>query len=202
MVNKGSPQSLSGIEKASILMMSLEEEVASKIFALMSEEEIKQISKTMSGLGKVDPTNVDELIGEFSEELGSGKSIVGDLSNAKKILTKALGADKVDDILGDMEGPMGKDTWDKLNNVSEELLASFLKNEHPQTVALILSRVRSSQAAKVLSVLGDDFSTEVIKRIISMEPVKREVVSEVEKVLQSEFMSTISSVKKVDSYKT
>ena len=200
MVNKGSPQSLSGIEKASILMMSLEEEVASKIFALMSEEEIKQISKTMSGLGKVDPTNVDELIGEFSEELGSGKSIVGDLSNAKKILTKALGADKVDDILGDMEGPMGKDTWDKLNNVSEELLASFLKNEHPQTVALILSRVRSSQAAKVLSVLGDDFSTEVIKRIISMEPVKREVVSEVEKVLQSEFMSTISSVKKVDSY--
>lgn len=199
MVKKQNNSSFSGVEKASVLMMSLEEDVASKIFALMTEEEIKQISQTMSNLGKIDNGHVDELINEFSDEIGVGKSLIGDVSSAKKLLTKALGADKVDSIMGDLEGPMGKDTWDKLNHVGEDLLAAFLKNEHPQTVALILSKIRPGQSAKVLSILGDDFAIDVVKRIIALEPVKREVLTDIEKVLQTEFMATLGAAQADDT---
>jgi len=190
---------LNGIEKASILIMSLDDEVASKIFGLMTEEEIRKVSQCMSSLGKVDTQQVDSLINEFSDEITSGKSIIGDMTNAKKLLTKALGADKVDAIMGEMGGPMGKDTWDRLNNVDEELLAAYLKNEYPQTVALILSRMKTSHAAKVLSILPDDYSIEVVRRMINMEPVKREVVTDIEKILQAEFMSNLAQGKKSDS---
>ncbi len=186
---------ISGIEKASILMMSLNEDIAAKIFALMTEDEIKMISQSMSGLGRIEQNNVTDLIAEFSEEISSGGSMIGDIASAKKLLTKALGADKVDNILGEFEGPMGKDTWDKLNNINEDLLAAFLKNEHPQTVALILSKVKPAQAAKVLTILNDDFSIDIVKRIISLEPVKREVLGDIEKVLQSEFMSSLAASK-------
>jgi flagellar motor switch protein FliG len=193
---------INGVEKASILMMSLDEEVATKIFALMTEDEIRRISHCMSSLGKVDTNVVEGLVTEFSEEISSGKSVIGDITNAKKLLTKALGADKVDSIMGDVAGPMGKDTWDRLNNVEADLLAAFLKNEYPQTVALILSKIKTAHSAKVLSILPDDFSMEVIRRMIKLEPVKREVLSDIEKILQTEFMSSLSQAKKVDTMET
>ncbi len=201
MANKQPVENLNiGIEKASILMMSLDEEVATKIFSMMTEDEIRQISQTMSSLGKVDPNKVESLLSEFNDELSSGKTIVGDINSAKKLLSKALGADKVESILGDIAGPMGRDTWDRLNNVDEELLAAFLKNEHPQTVSFILTKLKSSMAAKVLSLFTEDFALETIRRMIEMEPVKREVVSDIEKILQSEFMSSLSTGKKSDTY--
>ena len=100
----------------------------------------------------------------------------------------------------DISGPVGRTTWDKLNNVSEETLATYLKNEHPQTVALVLSKVKTVQAAKVLGVLPDELALEVIMRMIAMEPVKREVLIGIEKTLQSEFMSNLAATKKLDSY--
>jgi flagellar motor switch protein FliG len=193
---------INGVEKASILMMSLDEEVATKIFALMTEDEIRRISHCMSSLGKIDTNTVEGLVNEFSEEISSGKSVIGDIANAKKLLTKALGADKVDSIMGDVSGPMGKDTWDRLNNVEAELLAAYLKNEYPQTVALILSKIKTAHSAKILSILPDDFSMEVIRRMIKLEPVKREVLGDIEKILQTEFMSSLSQAKKVDTMET
>ncbi len=193
-------QGYNGIEKASILMMSLEEEIASKVFSMMTEDEIRLISQSMSSLGKVETGEVETLLSEFSDEIGAGKTIVGDISSAKKLLSKALGADKVESILGDIAGPMGRDTWDRLNNVDEELLAAFLKNEHPQTVSLVLSKVRSAHASKVLSILPEEMAFEVVKRMIFIEPVKREVLGDLEKILQNEFMANLSTGKKADTY--
>ncbi len=193
---------VTGIEKASILMMSLSEEVASKIFSMMTEDEIRRISQSMSNLGKIDTQQVESLVSEFSDEITSGRSIIGDASSAKKLLSKALGADKVDSIMGDIGGPMGKDTWDRLNNVDGDLLAAFLKNEYPQTVALILSKIKTSNAAKILSILPEDFSIEVVRRMINLEPVKREILGDLEKILQNEFMTSLSQAKKIDTMET
>lgn len=200
--NKSGKGGYSGLDKASILLMSLDEEVASKIFSMMTEDEIRQISQAMSSVGKVEPNTLDNLMTEFTDEISSGKTIVGDINNAKKLLSKALGADKVESILGDIAGPTGKDTWDRLNNVNEELLAAFLKNEHPQTVALVLSKMRAARSAAVLMLLPEDFAINVIYRLINIEPVKREIIGEVEKVLQAEFMSSLSQGKTTDSYET
>lgn len=192
-----------GVEKASILMMSLNEDVATKIFAMMTEDEIKQISQCMSGLGKVDTQQVENLVSEFSDEISAGKSLVGDANSAKKLLTKALGAEKVDSIMGDMSGGGGgKDTWEKMNNVEDEVLATFLKNEYPQTAAVILSKLRTAKAAKLLSILPDEIATEVMRRMITLEPVKREILADLEKTLQAEFMSSAPKAKKVDSFES
>ncbi len=190
----------SGVERASILMMSLEDEIAAKLFAMMTEDEIRMISQSMSSLGKVQPGQVENLLNEFTEEVSAGKTIIGDLSNAKKLLSKALGADKVEAIMGDIAGPMGKDTWERLNNVDEELLASFLKSEHPQTIAFVLSRMKSGHAAKVLAQIPDELTLEIIRRMINIESVKREVVNDIEKILQTEFMASLSTGKKSDTY--
>lgn len=197
---KNNKTDLQGVEKASVLLMSLDEEVTAKVFTLMTEDEIRQISQTMSRLGKIEKTTIDNLLDEFSDEAINNSSVIGDVSSAKKLLTKALGADKVENILGDIAGPTGKDTWDRLNNVNEELLASFLKHEHPQTVALILSKITSAQTAKVLSILPEELALNVIRRMLSLEPVKREVINDVEKILQSEFMSTVANAKKTDTF--
>ncbi len=191
---------LTGVQKASIILMSIDEEVSSKVFSMMSEEEIKEISSTMSALGSVNTEMVDGLMMEFTEEISSGGGVVGDIATTRKLLSKVLGEEKVASIMEDIGGPAGRNTWDKLNNVNEEMLASFLKNEYPQTAALILSKVRTSQAARVLSVLPDDFAMEVMQRMISMEPVKREVLGDIEGVLQAEFMSNLAATKQTDSY--
>ncbi len=197
---KDTDTKFNGTQKASIIMMSIDEDVATKVFSLMNEDEIKEISQTMSSLGTVDQSDVDDLMDEFSEQIGHGGSIIGDLDSTQKLLTKVLGAEKVATIMEDIAGPAGRNTWDKLNNVNEELLASFLKNEYPQTAALVLTKIRTSQAAKVLGVLPDSFSMEVIQRMLTIEPVKREVLADIEKTLQTEFMTNLASTKQFDSF--
>ena len=189
-----------GREKAAIIMMSLEEDVAAEIFALMTEEEIKEISQTMATLGAVEPKTVENLASEFADEMSHGGSFIGDLESTKKLLARALGDDKVESLMENIGGPIGRDTWDKLNNVNEEMLASYLKNEYPQTASLVLTKIRTSQAAKVLSVLPDDFAMDVIQRMITIEPVKKEVLLDIEKTLQAEFMTNLASTKQYDSY--
>ncbi len=191
---------LSGAQRASVIMMSIDEEVAGKIFAMMTEDEIKEISQTMSALGTVNPDMVESLMNEFSEEMGHGSNLIGDLSTTQKILRKALTAEQVDQIMEDITGPAGSNTWEKLNHVGEEILAAYIKNEYPQTAALILSRVRSSQAARVLSILPEEFALEILQRMISMEPVKQEVLVDVEQTLMSEFMTTLGAKKEENTY--
>lgn len=197
---KSADGKFNGVQKAAIVMMSLEESIASKVFSMMDEEEIKEISHVMSSLGTVPAETVDNLMVEFSEQMSTGGNVVGDLEHTKKLLSKILGPERVETLLDDLGGPIGRNTWDKLNNVNEEVLASFLKNEYPQTAALVLTKIRTSQAARVLSVLPDDFAMDVIQRMITIEPVKKEVLNDIEKTLQAEFMSNLASTKQFDSY--
>ncbi|MCB2082194.1 MAG: hypothetical protein KDD76_06110, partial [Rickettsiales bacterium] len=191
-----------GLEKAAVVMMSLDVDIAAKIFGMMNEQEIKEISQTMTSLGSIKPEMVDGLLKEFVNELSQGQGIVGSLESTEKLLSQVLGKEKVATIMEDISGPAGRNTWDKLNNVSEEVLAAFLKNEYPQTVALVLSKIRTSQAARVLSILPEEFALEILQRMITLEPVKREVLSGIEKTLQSEFMSSLATTKKFNSFES
>lgn len=190
----------SGIQKASVVMMSLEEDVAAKVFSLMTEDEIRNISRAMSSLGSIDSSTTNQLISEFSSKLSSGRDIIGNSENTQKILARALGEENASAVMGNLNGPQGVDTWDKLNSLNEEILASFLRNEYPQTAALVLSKIRSSQAARVLSIMPDDLSMDIIQRMLTIEPVKDEILQEIERTLQQEFMSNLSSGEEVDSF--
>ncbi len=191
---------LTGAQKAAILMMAMEEENATKIFNMMSDEEIKEISSTMASLGTVSSDTVERLFLDFVENMSSSGVVVGTFDSTERLLMKALGKDRVDGIMEDIRGPAGRTTWDKLGNVNEEILAAFLKNEYPQTIALVLSKIKADHAARVLSVLPEDISTEVILRMLGMESVKKEVLDGVEKTLRLEFMSNLAKTQRRDTH--
>ncbi len=191
---------LSGAQKSAILMMAMEEENATKIFNMMSDEEIKEISSTMASLGTVSSETVERLFLDFVENMSSSGVVVGTFDSTERLLMKALGKDRVDGIMEDIRGPAGRTTWDKLGNVNEEILAAFLKNEYPQTIALVLSKIKADHAARVLSVLPEDISTEVILRMLGMEAVKKEVLDGVEKTLRVEFMSNLAKTQRRDTH--
>jgi flagellar motor switch protein FliG len=193
---------LSGAHKSAVVLMSIDEESASKIFAMMAEDEIREISHAMSSLGSLKSETVDNLLREFINQISEGGDFVGGLDAAEKLLKKALGKERVESLMEEIAGPAGRTTWDKLNNVGEDILAAYLKNEYPQTAALILSKVSTAQAARVLSVLPDDFALEAIQRMMTMEPVKKEVLAGIEKALQAEFVSNLAVTKKADSFET
>jgi flagellar motor switch protein FliG len=191
---------LTGIEKSAILLMSIDEENASRIFNMMDEEEIKEVSNVMSSLGTVSAETVERLFVEFVEQMSAAGVLVGSYDTTERLLTKALGKDKVDSIMEDIRGPAGRTTWDKLGNVSEEILATYLKNEYPQTIALVLSKVRPEHAARVICEFPDDLAMEVMMRMLAMDPVKKEVLDGIEKTLRVEFMSNLARTQRRDSH--
>lgn len=191
---------LTGPQKAAIIMMSIDEENATKILSSMDDEEIKELSNTMASLGTVNAEMVERLFLDFVESMSSSGVVVGTFDSTEKLLLKALGKDRVDSIMEDIRGPAGRTTWDKLGNVSEEVLAAFLKNEYPQTIALVLSKIRPDHAAKVLAVFSEELSMEVIMRMLSMEAVKKEVLDGVEKTLRVEFMSNLAKAQRRDTH--
>ena len=191
---------LSGIQKSAILMMAIDEENATKMFNMMDNEEIKEISTTMASLGTVSSETVERLFVEFVESMSSTGVVVGTFDSTERLLMKALGKERVDGIMEDIRGPAGRTTWDKLGNVNEEILAAFLKNEYPQTIALVLSKVRADHTAKVLACFPDELAMEVIARMLDMEAVRKEVMDGVEKTLRVEFMNNLAKTQRRDTH--
>ncbi len=193
-------RSITGREKAAIFLMSLSQEHAAKIFAALDDEEIKEISQSMSSLGAVSSEIIDRLFVEFTEQVSTTGSVVGSAESAQRLLSKILGDDKVGAIMEEIRGPAGRTMWDKLANVNEQVLANFLKNEYPQTVAVILAKIGQGHAAKVLATLPENFSLEVVMRMLRMEPVDKEIEKDVERILRTEFMSNLARTNRRDSH--
>ncbi len=193
-------RTLSGPQKAAILLMTIGEDHASKVLSMLDDEEIKEISSNMSSIGQVASETVERLCVEFAEAMAGTSGVAGGFDSTERLLTRALGKGKVDSIMEEIRGPAGRTTWDKLGNVSEDILAAFLKNEYPQTIALVLSKIKSDHAARVLMTLPEDVSIEVIQRMLSMEAVKKEVLENIEKTLRTEFMTNLAKTQRRDSH--
>ncbi len=191
---------ISGQQKAAILMMSLEEDKAASIFSLMDDEEIKELSVIMASLGKVNSNVVEQLFAEFNEKLSSASSLVGTYESTERLLSKTLDKDRVANIMEEIRGPAGRTMWDKLGNVNEHVLANYLKNEYPQTIAVILSKIRPEHAAKVIALLPENFAMEIVMRMLRMDSVQKEVLDGLEKTLRKEFMSNLSKSTRRDSH--
>src|ERR1700674_317378 len=147
-------RALTGPEKAAILMLALGDEHTAKLFSLMDDEEIKEISQTMANLGTVSSNIVERLFVEFAEHISATGSLVGTYESTERLLVKVLGSERVNQIMEEIRGPAGRTMWDKLGNVNEVVLANYLKNEYPQTVAVVLSKIKSEHAARVLHQSG------------------------------------------------
>jgi len=193
-------RSLSGPEKAAMLMMAVGEENAAKMFALMDDEEIKEVSQTMANLGSVNSNMIERLFAEFAENISSTGSLVGNYDSTERLLLKVMNKERVDSIMEEIRGPAGRTMWDKLGNVNEQVLANYLKNEYPQTVAVVLSKIKSEHAAAVLNLLPEGFAMEVVMRMLRMEAVQKEVLDDVERTLRNEFMSNLARTSRRDAH--
>ena len=192
--------SITGEQKAAILMLALGEASRSKLFTLLQESEIRSLSSAMMQLGTVRASVVDQVCAEFRDSLGGPGTLVGSFETTERMLRASLPADRAMQALDELRGPAGDTMWEKLGHVSEIVLANYLKNEYPQTVAVVLSRLKPDHAGRVLPLLPDSFAVEVIMRMLRMENVQGDVLNGVEETLRSEFMTNLSSTQRRDSH--
>jgi flagellar motor switch protein FliG len=200
MARGGDMRSLTGAQKAAVIMLALGEEQCSRLFSMMHEEEIRELSSAMAQLGAVRSDIVERLCLEFAESLGKAGNLVGSYENTERLLLKTMPRERVATIMEEIRGPAGRTMWDKLGNVHEAVLANYLKNEYPQTVAVVLSKVRADHAARVLAILPESFAMEVVMRMLRMESVQKDVLDGVERTLRAEFMSNLARSTRRDAH--
>ena len=191
---------LTGPEKAAVLMLALGEQHGAKIWNLLDDDDLRQLSIVMSTLGNVDSQMVEALLLEFVGRLSASGAILGNYDATERLLQQYLPTERVTGIMDEIRGPAGRNMWEKLANVQEEVLANYLKNEYPQTVAVVLSKLRPEHSARVLAILPEDFSLDVVNRMLKMEAVQKEVLERVEQTLRTEFMSSLSQTRRRDAH--
>jgi flagellar motor switch protein FliG len=190
---------LTGPEKAAVILLSLGEE-HTQLWKNLDDDEVKEISQAMAGLGTVSAQVVEELLLEFVSGMSGSGAVLGSFDQTQRLLASFLPADRVEGLMEEIRGPAGRTMWDKLGNVNEAVLANYLKNEYPQTVAVVLSKVKPDHAARVLTSLPEDFALECVQRMLRMEPVQREILDKIEQTLRTEFMSNLARTSKRDSH--
>ena len=192
--------SLKGPEKAAMFLLASGQTHASKVFAKLQMDEIKEVTQAMARLGPVPGELVEALLRDFVERVGSPDGLIGSYHTTERLLGQFLGADKVAAIMEDVRGPAGRTIWDKLGNVEESVLAAYLRNEYPQTIAVVLSKVRPDQAARVLAALPEEAAVETVQRMLRMELVQKEILNDVEETLRAEFMSNLARTDRRDNH--
>jgi flagellar motor switch protein FliG len=191
---------LTGPERAAVFMLSLGEQYGGKVWNLLDDDELRQLSVTMSTLGTVEAESVENLLLEFVSRLSATGAIMGNYDATERLLHQYLPPERVVGIMDEIRGPAGRNMWEKLSNVQEQVLANYLKNEYPQTVAVVMSKLRPEHAARVLAILPEDFALDVVNRMLKMEAVQKEVIERVEATLRTEFMSNLSQTRRRDAH--
>ena len=191
---------LNGPERAGVLMLALGNQHGQRIWESLEDDEIREISIAMAGLGNIEPNTVENLLIAFVTQMSSTGALLGSFDSTERLLTEFLTPDKVVTIMEEIRGPAGRNMWEKLSNVQENVLANYLKNEYPQTVAVVLSKIRAQHAARVLTNLPDDFALEVVERMLKMEHVQKEILEKIEQTLRTEFMVTLAKTARRDSH--
>jgi flagellar motor switch protein FliG len=193
-------RSLTGAERAAIIMLSLGEDHSQKIWQMMDEDEIKEVSQVMSNLGSISSNLIEKLLVDFVSQMSGTGSLMGSYESTERLLANILPPEKVGSIMEEIRGPAGRTMWDKLANVNETVLANYLKNEYPQTVSVVLSKIKPEHAARVLGALPEEFALEVVQRMLRMESVQKDILDKVEQTLRVEFMSNLARTAKRDAH--
>lgn len=185
MANKSSE--LTGPQKAAIFLLSMGEEFTAEVFRKLEDSEIKQLGRAMSRMHNAPPETVQEVLQEFAETLSSPRELMvkGD-HFLKSTISKAISGERAEGLLEEIGTDAGPIPFESLQDVDPKVLATFIKNEHPQTVALILAHLDSGQAAEILTEFPEQLQTDVVLRLAELETVPPDVIEEIEQVLHQE----------------
>ncbi|HEY8565847.1 MAG TPA: flagellar motor switch protein FliG [Beijerinckiaceae bacterium] len=201
MINTSIPfDQLTGPQRAAVILLALGEEHGRPVWASLDEDEIRTISHAMVQLGAVEADTVEELIVDFVSKLSAAGAVMGTYDRTAQLLAALLPAKQVESIMEEIKGSATRSMWQRLSHIDPEILANYLRNEYPQTVAVILSRVRAEHAARVLAIMPDDFAVDVVNRMLKMETVQKEALDHIEETLRTEFVTTIAQTSRRDAH--
>jgi flagellar motor switch protein FliG len=184
---------LSGKEKAAVLLISLGPDASANIYKHLTEEEIERLTLEITNVRKVDSTVKEDIINEFHQiALAQDYLTQGGISYAKTVLEKALGADEAMNIINRLTSTLQVKPFDFARKADPRQILNFIQNEHPQTIALILSYLESTQSAQILSELPQELQIEVARRIATMDRTSPEIITEVEQILEKKLSTTVT----------
>lgn len=180
------------LAKAAIIMMALDEERAQRVIGRLEHEEIRKLSTAMAGLGRAEIEMVENTLAEFRAEVGRTCNIIGNAETTEKLLRRILPPDRVAEIMDEIQGPNGKNIWEKLAHIQPQMLAGYLRSEYPQTAGVILAKLPAQHAARILRLLPERLVADIAVRLVRMNSVQRSVLTDIEETLKREFSTELS----------
>ncbi len=184
---------IGGLQKAAVLLIALGPEKSSKVFKYLKEEEIEDLTLEIANTRSVTPQLKEDVINEFYEVCLAQQYIAeGGIDYAKEILENALGQERAMDILGKLTASLQVKPFEFVRKTEPSQLLNFIQEEHPQTIALILSYLAPGQAAQIIGALPPEMQSDVAKRVALMDRTSPDVIKEVEKVLESKLASLVN----------
>lgn len=196
------PLELNGAQRAAVILLILGDEFGRPIWSELEDEEIRIISRSMADLGTVDAEVVEQIMVDFISKVSNAGAVTGSFDRTESLLQRLLPKNQVSAIMEEIRGPAGRNMWQKLANIEASVLANFLKNEYPQTVAVVLSKIKPDHAAQVLSHLPEEFAIDVVQRMLRMESVQKEALDYIEQTLRSEFVATLAQTARKDPHES
>ncbi|HIJ81951.1 MAG TPA: flagellar motor switch protein FliG [Desulfuromonadales bacterium] len=181
---------MTGAERAAILLLYLGDDVTAKVFEILDDTEIKKIGKSMGKLGHVPREKIMEIVTDFTAVIDpdSGLFSQGD-EFVLRLLEKAVGPNRAQTLMLDLQAANYVELVDVLANMDSKSIANFLSNEHPQTIAVVLAKLKSKQTSEIISILPQELQAEVVMRIADLEQISPEILREIDEVMKREIKS-------------
>jgi len=191
---KSRGQGLSGPEKVAVLLLALGKEKAGKILKRFDAEDLKAVSRSVAGLPQLTPTDLEGLVAEFADRFASQLSFVGSAAEIRDLFAGAMSEEQLSSVFGDSQGEAsGEPVWQRIATLKVDGLRAFLLKEHPQTVALILSRIEPDAAAKVVTSFPSELRNGLVRRMLGIGKVTVEAVVAVEEGLRQGLLAQQST---------
>lgn len=183
---------LQGTEKVAALLMAMGAPAANRVMKHFDAEEIKLVTRSIAQLRPVTTQQVATLVEDFAANFGSGANLVGTAADVERLLAGVLPPEQIAEILNELVGAANHSVWDRISSVPEATLAAYIAKEHPQTAALMLSKMRPACAAKVLGFLPDDRRNGIMRRMLTFKPIVESTMQVIERTVHEHFMMNLS----------
>ncbi len=196
----GPAKPLRGTDKVAALLLAMGKPLASQLLKHFDPIELRQITRAATELGPLSPAAIEAVIEEFATEFSAGTGLLGTAREVEQLLSGVLPPEQIADIMSDVLGSSNQTMWERLSNVSETMFAAYLVKEHPQTAALILSKVSPACAAKVMGQLPRTVRNELMRRMFSMKPVMEPAMRLIESTLHEDLLLNLARKTGADAH--
>ncbi len=187
---KGMP----GSDRVAAILLTMGKSLSARLMKHFEADEIRQITRSASELRPVSAPQLGSLIEDFATQFALGTSLVTSPAEVQRMLDGVLTKEQIEEIMGEVAGKPDHSTWDRISAVSESALAAYISSEHPQTAALILSKIKSATAAKVIALLPAQRRDGLIRRMLSVKPVGDEAMRLFDRIMRNEFSGKLAQL--------